>query len=532
MLRQTWQAVRFFAAARVRTRDELDAALMRKPRFIIVEGTEALRAYAASLAYRGGQEAAALEEAAAVRPAPAYIVVPTVGRIRDGYRQRPAPERTRAELPSVDLPRASAAPTHIPRPDSPGTDILQFDTARSNPSSDLPHSDTGRSDTGRSSNGGSSNGGSSNGGSSNGGSSTGRFDTGGSHGRRRERRRKVGRRSDRLSLQAGMGTVIAASGSLIALLGAEWLLWPSSTPELVRGPHRVEPPLPRGVIAALPTHAPPPPPPTLYEQIVSVLVPLLVAAALAAMLFLVLADDRPRPARTHHLARRPAGAGATRYRPHPHQNRLTTAPAPRSPLFKPPGSPTCRNMSDTFEQPETATTPTGPEALMSEAARRIAELEAERDEMRDKWMRAEAEAQNIKARSRRDVDETRQYAVQKFAKDVVEAAENLRRGISSLPAATQGEPEIVTKLRDGFEGVERSFVALLERNGIQADDPVGKPFDANLHQAMAEQPTAEHPPGTVVQSWSRAWTLNGRLLRPAMVVVAKADGPSGLDTQA
>ncbi len=188
-------------------------------------------------------------------------------------------------------------------------------------------------------------------------------------------------------------------------------------------------------------------------------------------------------------------------------------------------------MSDTFEQPETADT-SGPDALMSEAARRIAELEAERDEMRDKWMRAEAETQNIKARSRREVDETRQYAVQKFAKDVVEAAENLRRGISSLPAATPGEPEIVTKLRDGFEGVERSFVALLERNGIQADDPVGKPFDANLHQAMAEQPTAEHPPGTVVQSWSRAWTLNGRLLRPAMVVVAKSEGAAGLDTKA
>ncbi len=189
-------------------------------------------------------------------------------------------------------------------------------------------------------------------------------------------------------------------------------------------------------------------------------------------------------------------------------------------------------MSDTFDQPETATDTTGPEALMSEAARRIAELEAERDEMRDKWMRAEAETQNIKARSRREVDETRQYAVQKFAKDVVEAAENLRRGITSLPAAAPGEPEIVTKLRDGFEGVERSFVALLERNAILGDDPVGKPFDANLHQAMAEQPTAEHPPGTVMQSWSRAWTLNGRLLRPAMVVVAKAEGAPGLDTQA
>jgi molecular chaperone GrpE len=181
-------------------------------------------------------------------------------------------------------------------------------------------------------------------------------------------------------------------------------------------------------------------------------------------------------------------------------------------------------MDDTFETPDPlGEAPVGDD-LMSEAAKRIAELEAERDDFRDRWMRAEAEMQNVRTRAKRDVDETRQFAVQKFAKDVVEAAENLRRGLSSLPAQETGEPEIVTKLRDGFEGVERSFVGLLERNGITGDDPVGKPFDANLHQAMAEQATTEHPPGTVVQAWSRAWTLNGRLLRPAMVVVAKAEG--------
>ena len=85
-----------------------------------------------------------------------------------------------------------------------------------------------------------------------------------------------------------------------------------------------------------------------------------------------------------------------------------------------------------------------------------------------------------------------------------------------------GEPEIVAQLRDGIEGVERNFVGLLERNGIQRTDPTGQPFDANLHQAMQQQPSAEHPPGTVVQAWTSAWTLNGRLLRPAMVVVSAA----------
>ncbi len=155
-------------------------------------------------------------------------------------------------------------------------------------------------------------------------------------------------------------------------------------------------------------------------------------------------------------------------------------------------------------------------------AAQIAQLTSERDDMRDRWLRAEAEMQNIRTRAKRDVDDTRQYAVQKFAADVVEAAENLRRGLSSLPAQTDGEPDIVTKLREGFAGVERSFVAILDRNGVKSEDPTGKPFDANLHQAMGEQPSAEHAPGTVMQAWTQSWTLNGRLLKPAMVVVAKA----------
>jgi molecular chaperone GrpE len=186
--------------------------------------------------------------------------------------------------------------------------------------------------------------------------------------------------------------------------------------------------------------------------------------------------------------------------------------------------------------------PAAPETtdeLMRAATARIAELEAERDDFRDRWMRAEAETQNVRHRSKREVDETRQYAVQKFARDVAEAADNLKRGVEAVPVAVEGEPAIVAKLRDGFIGVERSFVALLERNGIKREDPTGAMFDPNLHQAMSEQETGDHPPGTIIQAWTPAWTLNGRLLRPAMVVVAKAVAPelaapaaSGVNTTA
>jgi molecular chaperone GrpE len=173
-----------------------------------------------------------------------------------------------------------------------------------------------------------------------------------------------------------------------------------------------------------------------------------------------------------------------------------------------------------------------PDDLMAAATARITELEAERDDFKDRWMRTEAEIANARARAKREVDETRQYAVQKFARDVVEAAENLKRGLDSLPHSVPGEPDIVTKVREGFAGVERSFIGLLERNGIRNEDPTGAMFDANLHQAMSEQETDAHPAGTVLQAWTNAWTLNGRLLRPAMVVVAKApaaelSGPPG-----
>lgn len=162
--------------------------------------------------------------------------------------------------------------------------------------------------------------------------------------------------------------------------------------------------------------------------------------------------------------------------------------------------------------------PVGGEAVEQPS---VEQLTRERDDMRDRWLRAEAEVQNVRNRAKRELDDTRQYAVQKFAADIVETAENLRRGLSSLPPPGPEEPEVVSKLREGLAGIERNFLGALERNGIKGEDPTGQPFDANLHQAMAEQPSAEHPPGTVMQAWTHAWTLNGRLLKPAMVVVAK-----------
>ena len=132
---------------------------------------------------------------------------------------------------------------------------------------------------------------------------------------------------------------------------------------------------------------------------------------------------------------------------------------------------------------------------MQAATDRIAELEAELAEMKDRWVRAEAEIANVRARARREVDEARQYAVQKFATDVVEAAENLRRGLDACPPPRAGragdrQPSCAT----ASPASSAASSALLERNGIKREDPTGKLFDPNLHQAMAEQESDAHRP--------------------------------------
>ncbi|WP_235035172.1 nucleotide exchange factor GrpE [Roseomonas sp. 18066] len=177
-------------------------------------------------------------------------------------------------------------------------------------------------------------------------------------------------------------------------------------------------------------------------------------------------------------------------------------------------------MNDQSKPPETEAGQAAPEQA-ADAQARIAELEAELSQLRDRWLRSEAEMQNLRNRTKRDVEDARNYAVQKFARDVVEGADNLRRGLDALPPAQEGEAELLTKLRGGFEGVERAFIGILERNGVTRQEAAGKPFDPELHQAMAQQPPPEGvAAGTVLQAWTPAWLLNGRLLKPAMVVVA------------
>ncbi len=153
-------------------------------------------------------------------------------------------------------------------------------------------------------------------------------------------------------------------------------------------------------------------------------------------------------------------------------------------------------------------------------AERIVALESELADMRNRWMRSEADNANIRTRAKRDVEEAKQFALQKFAIDIVEAAENLRRGIDRLPQAPGREPGNIAGVREGLVETERGFIALLERNGIRRENPIGLLFDPNLHQAMSKRDDPGKPEGTILETLSPTWTLNGRLLRAAMVVIS------------
>ncbi|MGY6277146.1 nucleotide exchange factor GrpE [Methylomonas sp. MgM2] len=137
----------------------------------------------------------------------------------------------------------------------------------------------------------------------------------------------------------------------------------------------------------------------------------------------------------------------------------------------------------------------------------------------DKAMRAMAEMDNLKKRVQKDLDDERKYGIAKFAKELLTVLDSLELGIQ---AAAGDSPEVV-KLREGSELTKKQFEAVFAKFNIETVDPVGEPFNPELHQAMVMQPSSTVAPNHVITVFQKGFVLNGRLLRPAMVVVAKAE---------
>jgi molecular chaperone GrpE len=191
--------------------------------------------------------------------------------------------------------------------------------------------------------------------------------------------------------------------------------------------------------------------------------------------------------------------------------------------------------SDIPESDDQAANPAGEEPLMQAETTPIfasqpieteeALLAAQMAELKDKLLRAMAETENLRRRHARERVEAEQYAATAFARDMLSVADNLRRALdaaSQLLKETVGDAGPIENVIAGIEVTERELMAAFERHDIKRIEPMGEKFDPHFHQAMFEIEDASQPPGTIVRVMAAGYSIAGRLLRPAMVGVAKA----------
>ncbi|KQS81162.1 molecular chaperone GrpE [Rhizobium sp. Leaf384] len=150
---------------------------------------------------------------------------------------------------------------------------------------------------------------------------------------------------------------------------------------------------------------------------------------------------------------------------------------------------------------------------------------AEAADFRDRYLRLAADMDNLRRRTEREVKDAKSYSVAGFARDMLAVSDNLRRALDAIPADVRaGADAGLSTLIEGVELTERSMLSALERHGVRKLEPEGQKFDPNFHQAMFEIPNADVPHNTVVQVVQAGFTIGERVLRPAMVGVAKG-GP-------
>lgn len=155
------------------------------------------------------------------------------------------------------------------------------------------------------------------------------------------------------------------------------------------------------------------------------------------------------------------------------------------------------------------------------AADPVAALQAEVASLKDQLLRALAETENTRRRLTRERDEASRYGAAAFARDIVSVADNLRRALEAVPSDAVEQDAALKALADGVKLTEDELLKALERHGVKRIDPYGEKFDHNHHQAMFEVENSGHPPGTVAQVLAPGYLMHDRLLRPAMVGVAK-----------
>jgi len=165
--------------------------------------------------------------------------------------------------------------------------------------------------------------------------------------------------------------------------------------------------------------------------------------------------------------------------------------------------------------------PPKPEGVAAE----VQQLQAEKADLQDKLLRALAEAQNVRRRAQQDVERERKFGIERFAKDILSVADNLGRALSVLPDDTDAIDPALRNVIVGVQATQRELQSVLERHGITRIESLGRPFNAEFHQAVMEVEDPTVPAGTIVQELVPGYLIAGRLLRAAMVAVSKG-GPA------
>lgn len=176
---------------------------------------------------------------------------------------------------------------------------------------------------------------------------------------------------------------------------------------------------------------------------------------------------------------------------------------------------------------ETGESPAAEEVAADDAAAQeasvddvVAQLHEDVAAAKDLALRAQADAQNVKRRAEQDVEKARKFALEQFTRELLPVVDNLERALE----AASGEDDVVKPIAEGVELTLKSFLDAMSKFNIEQVDPQGEPFDPNLHQAMSMIENDEVEPNSVIAVMQKGYTLNGRLVRPAMVMVSKASG--------
>ena len=173
----------------------------------------------------------------------------------------------------------------------------------------------------------------------------------------------------------------------------------------------------------------------------------------------------------------------------------------------------------------------GVEAAPPDGEPSLEALKAELADWRDKALRAAADAENTRRRAERETNDARAYAIQRFSRDLFEAADNMERALMAAPRE-DADPAVKNFVL-GIEMTGKALQSAFERNGLKRiEPPRGAKFDPHLHQAMMEQPDPEADPGSVLQTMQAGYELYGRVVRPAMVIVAAKRGEAQATAQA